>query len=113
MFYIQLEKACKNNNTSVNAVLKKIGRGSSAMANNWKNGGYPKIDIVKQLAIELNVSTDYLIFGTEHNNEDKEIIDKYHQLNEYGKTIIKGEIYKQLQLQNQPQEQERDSKKLG
>ena len=57
MFYDQLKAACKEKNTSVTAVLKKIGIGT-ANGTYWKNGSVPSSDIVVQLAEFLEVSTD-------------------------------------------------------
>lgn len=67
MFYDQLKKACKNNGTTVTAVLKKIGIGT-ANGTYWKNGSVPSADIVVQLSEFLGVSTDYLLKGKENES---------------------------------------------
>ncbi|MGN1411912.1 MAG: helix-turn-helix domain-containing protein [Oscillospiraceae bacterium] len=64
MFYEQLKKACKKNNTSVTAVLKNIGIGT-ANGTYWKNGSNPTADIVVKLSEFLGVSCDYLLTGKE------------------------------------------------
>ena len=67
MFYDQLKQACKDNNTSITAVLKKIGIGT-ANGTYWKNGSSPSSDIVIQLSEFLNVSTDFLLKGKKKFN---------------------------------------------
>lgn len=84
MFYEQLKKACKNNRTSVTAVLKKIGIGT-ANGTYWKNGSVPSSDIVVQLSEFLNVSTDYLLTGkenptTELTADEQELLNNYNKL---------------------------------
>lgn len=71
MFYEQLKKACKEKNTTITAVLKKIGVGT-ANGTYWKNGSVPSSDIVIQLSEFLNVSTDYLLTGKD-NQENPSI----------------------------------------
>ena len=84
MFYEQLKKACKNKNTSVTAVLKKIGIGA-ANGTYWKNGSIPASDTVVQLAEFLNVTTDYLLTGKENqattlSTDEQELLESYRQL---------------------------------
>lgn len=67
MFYEQLKKACKENNTSITAVLKKLGIGT-ANGTYWKNGSSPSADIVVKLSEFLGVSCDYLLTDEEHHN---------------------------------------------
>lgn len=67
MFYEQLKKACKQNGTTITAVLKKIGIGA-ANGTYWKNGSAPSSDIVVKLSEFLGVSTDYLLKGEEDNS---------------------------------------------
>lgn len=64
MFYNQLKAACKQNNTSVTAVLKKIGLGT-ANGTYWKNGSMPNSDVVIKLSESLGVTVDYLLTGKE------------------------------------------------
>lgn len=67
MFYEQLKKACKQNGTTITAVLKKIGIGA-ANGTYWKNGSVPSSDIVVKLSEFLGVSTDYLLKGEKNNS---------------------------------------------
>ena len=60
MFYERLKKACAKNNTNVTNLLKKLGMQTSNTGS-WKNGGNPSIEVLKLIALELNVSTDYLL----------------------------------------------------
>lgn len=64
MFYEQLKKACKKNNTSITAVLKQLGIGT-ANGTYWKNGSNPTSDMVIKLSEFLGVSCDYLLLGKE------------------------------------------------
>lgn len=89
MFYEQLKKACKNKNTSVTAVLKKIGIGT-ANGTYWKNGSVPSSDIVVQLAEFLDITTDYLLTGKEDYTKkltdgEQKLLDNYGKLTEEDK----------------------------
>ena len=93
MFYDQLKQACKDNNTSITAVLKKIGIGT-ANGTYWKNGSSPSSDIVIQLSEFLNVSTDFLLKGKKSSIQDNLSEDEKRLLNMYSllTDIEKGEI---------------------
>lgn len=67
MFYKRVKEECKKNNTTITAVLKKIGV-STSETGNWKRGELPKSDTLIKLSKELNVSVDYLLELT--NNPD-------------------------------------------
>ena len=82
MFYDQLKQACKDNNTSITAVLKKIGIGT-ANGTYWKNGSSPSSDIVIQLSEFLNVSTDFLLKGKKSSIQDNLSEDEKRLLNTY------------------------------
>ncbi|MCM1008980.1 MAG: hypothetical protein NC485_13920 [Ruminococcus flavefaciens] len=95
MFYRQLKQACKSNNTSITAVLKKIGIGT-ANGTYWKNGSVPSSDIVVQLSEFLNVSTDYLLKGKEKSspmaeltNDEQEMLLIYKGLSDISKAKVK------------------------
>lgn len=107
MFYEQLKQACKDNKTSVTAVLKKIGVGT-ANGTYWKNGSSPSADIVIQLSELLNVSTDFLLKG---KNEDsltsnlstnaQEMLDVFQKFNDREQIKLIGrleELYRQKQI---------------
>ena len=56
MFYDNFKSACERHGTNITAVLKELGRASG-------NTGYPKLDIVMEIAEYLHISTDELIYG--------------------------------------------------
>ena len=60
MFYDQLKKACKTNNISVTELTRELGMATGNIGS-WKNGGHPSIEVLKKIAVRLNVSTDYLL----------------------------------------------------
>ncbi len=95
MFYQQLQKACKNANTTVTATLKAIGIGT-ANGTYWKNGSMPSSENVIQLAEFLGVSTDFLLKGSNTNHstdiseDEKELLNYYKELDDYGKGRVIG-----------------------
>ena len=98
MFYEQLQKACKMNQTSVTATLKRLGIGT-ANGTYWKNGSSPSSDIVIQLAELLGVSTDFLLLGSEPTinsydmtEAEKELLSAYRNLNSEGQSFISKQI---------------------
>ena len=98
MFYEQLNKACKENGTSITAVLKKIGVGT-ANGTYWKNGSVPSSDIVVQLAEFLNVSTDYLLVGKQMqadaftlNENEQEMLAIFNQFTDREQIKIIGKL---------------------
>ena len=96
MFYDNLKIACKNKGTSVTATLKKIGIGT-ANGTYWKKGSVPASDIVVKLSEFLQVSTDFLLKGTESssspriNNDEQELLTYYKELSPMNKGLVKGE----------------------
>lgn len=112
MFYEQLKQACKDNNTSVTAVLKKIGVGA-ANGTYWKNGSSPSADIVIQLSELLHVSTDFLLKGKKNNSStidlsmnEQEMLDVFSKFNDREQIKLIGrleELYRQKQIQEDQQ----------
>lgn len=56
VFYEQLNRICKQKNTTPTAVTKKLGYSSSKVTA-WKNGSIPKQEILVNLADCLGVNT--------------------------------------------------------
>lgn len=112
MFYEQLKQACKDNNTSVTAVLKKIGVGA-ANGTYWKNGSSPSADIVIQLSELLHVSTDFLLKGKKDisstidlSMNEQEMLDVFSKFNDREQIKLIGrleELYRQKQIQEDQQ----------
>ncbi len=59
-FYTNLDKICKQRNTSVSAVLLKCELRKS-LGTGWKKGVSPSGDNIIKIAQYLNVSADYLL----------------------------------------------------
>lgn len=91
MFYERLKSACRIANTTVTATLKAIGIGT-ANGTYWKNGSIPSSDIIVKLAEFLNVSTDYLLLGTESfgtvSEEQKKILNVFETLSPIDKARV-------------------------
>ena len=60
MFYERLKKICNENGTSPTALVRDMGM-SSGNVTKWKEGGYPSIKVLKEIAKRFNVSLDYLL----------------------------------------------------
>lgn len=71
MFWENFYEACKNNNTTPNAVCSALGL-SNATATGWKKRGVsPSGEILSRIADYLNCSTDYLLGRTDMPNAEK------------------------------------------
>lgn len=94
MFYSILKEVCKQNNTSVSAVVQQLGM-SKGIVTKWKNGCLPNGETIIKLAEYLNVSTDYLLTGkisnmVELSNQEQELLYLYRKLPEVGKARTIG-----------------------
>ena len=65
MFYDNLKAICDEQGVKITPIVAECG-GAKGSISNWKKGASPNSDIVARLAVRLNVSTDLLIFGKEH-----------------------------------------------
>lgn len=70
MFYERVKQVCKEKNTTITAVLKKIGV-TTASVGNWKKGALPSGPVLRKLSEELNVSVDYLLELTDNPEINK------------------------------------------
>ncbi len=57
MFYENLDKICRQKNTTPTAIVKKLGLSTSKVTA-WKNGSVPKQEIMQLLAKTLDTSVD-------------------------------------------------------
>ncbi len=64
VFYDNLNKLCKEQGTSVTAIIKDIGLNPTS-GTYWKKGSFPSGDILIKLSERLNASIDYLLTGKE------------------------------------------------
>ena len=100
--------------SNINKVLDKKGVNKTQMLqslkipkssmNNWEsNGNIPSGDKLFAIAQYLNVSMEWLITGQEAKNdisqEDKELLENYHQLSPDNQSVI--QVTMQAMLQNQ------------
>ncbi len=67
MFFEQLKKACNMRNTSVTAVTLQLNISKSNVTN-WKNGTIPNGDVIIRLSELLDVTTDFLLKGTDEQS---------------------------------------------
>ena len=77
MFYSRLKEICKEKNTTVTALIKKLNL-SSGNLSKWKKGVIPKSKTISEIAEYLDVSVDYLLGYTpkmEIADERQKIID--------------------------------------
>ena len=67
MFYDNLKTICEKQNLKITNIVIECG-GAPGSINGWKKGSMPNSNIVIALAMRLNVSTDYLLLGKEHQS---------------------------------------------
>ena len=70
MFYEKLNQLCKDNNTSITALLKYLNL-STSKGTAWKNGSVPNGDTLVKLADYFDCSIDYLMCRTDKINTNK------------------------------------------
>jgi len=64
MFYNQVSILCKRNKISISKMATTIGLSKSNVTR-WKEGVVPKSDTVQKIADYFNVTTDYLLTGSD------------------------------------------------
>ena len=60
--YDMILKACKYRDTSITRVLNTCGR-SDGNTGTWKAGGFPRVDVVMDIAELLDLSLDEVCYG--------------------------------------------------
>lgn len=111
MFYDNLAQACKDNNLKIATVVKECG-GAVGSIDGWKKGAIPRSDIVAKLALRLNVSTDFLILGKDHNlslsKQEAELLNYFTYLSDEdrGRILGKAETLAELAAEQKAKEQE-------
>ena len=68
MFYDNFNALCKAKGTTLTGVLKALGK-STGSTGSWREGKYPKLDTVMEMADYLGVSLDELVYGKTHSIE--------------------------------------------
>lgn len=94
VFYNNLKEECDRQEIKITPLVKECG-GSTGTISNWKKGASPNSDIVMKIAVRLNVTTDFLLFGktdstTEQPPEEQRLIKAFRQLTDEGKRNVLG-----------------------
>lgn len=62
MFYDNFNEVCRQKGTTITGVLKALGK-STGSTGTWREGKFPKLDTVMEMAEFLGVSLDELVYG--------------------------------------------------
>lgn len=62
MFYDNFNEVCRQKGTTITGVLKALGK-STGSTGAWREGKFPKLDTVMEMAEFLGVSLDELVYG--------------------------------------------------
>lgn len=94
VFYDNLKSECDRQKLKITPLVEECG-GNRGSLSGWKKGASPNSDIVMKIAVRLNVTTDYLLFGktdntTEQPPEEKRLIKAFRQLTDEGKRNVLG-----------------------
>lgn len=84
MFYDRLQMLCKEQGTSVSAMLKELGL-STGSTGNWKKGQLPKGDVLLKIANYLQTSIDFIVTGSFRSNltqEEQYLLTLYRSIPE-------------------------------
>lgn len=87
MFYERLKTLCKENGTSVSAMLKELSL-STGSTGAWKKGQLPKGETLAAIADYLHTSIDYLVFGEYRcnlNEEQLRLLELYESTPDYAR----------------------------
>lgn len=120
MFYDNLKAICDEKGLKITPIVSECG-GAKGSISNWKKGASPNSDIVAKLAVRLNVSTDFLIFGKKESSstdklsdDEQELLTYYNGLQDIDKGRVLGtaKLLAELQapivreVEEEPEEQE-------
>ena len=61
MFYDNFNEVCRQKGTTITGVLKALGK-STGSTGTWREGKFPKLDTVMEMAEFLGVSLDELVY---------------------------------------------------
>lgn len=67
MFYEQVKSLCDGRNVKITTLARKLSLSPSA-PDNWKNGSLPKAETIMKIADYFGVTTDYLLYGDDRQN---------------------------------------------
>ena len=97
MFYDNLKKVCEDNKIKPTKLLENLNISTGSLGN-WKKGALPKSEILIKISTNLNVSTDFLLFGATNmsiNNlsiDELNIIEMYRDMNNETKKELQSTI---------------------
>lgn len=107
MNYTVFENLCKEKGTNPTALSLKLGL-SKGNTTSWKKGGNPSVEVLMQIADELNCTTDYLLTGKEKSPKfelsdiERELLEKFNRLEDVDKGRILGRMDIILDEYNRP-----------
>lgn len=84
-FYDRLTERCNAQGVTVTALLQRLGL-STSKGTSWKNGSFPKADVISKLATALNTSSSYLLGETDDPDPMNSFLD---ELDDDTKAILK------------------------
>ncbi len=100
MFYDNLKLVCDSKGLKITPIVAECG-GAKGSITNWKNGATPNSDIVIRLAARLEVTTDFLLLGSDKctcSEEQEELLSLFNNLSpvDKGKVIERAEALAEL-----------------
>lgn len=100
MFYDNLKLVCDSKGLKITPIVAECG-GAKGSITNWKNGATPNSDIVIRLATRLEVTTDFLLLGSDKctcSEEQEELLSHFNNLSpiDKGKVIERAETLAEL-----------------
>lgn len=88
----RIDKLCKDNGTSINALEKKLELGHGSIGK-WREKS-PKINNIMKISEYFSVSIDYIVYGSRNDtdykisDEEKRIISSYRRIDNTTKDNI-------------------------
>ena len=96
MFYNIFTLLSRERGTTPTTVLKDLGL-STSKATAWKNGSTPNSETLAKIARYFDVTTDFLLFGSEEakktlSADQRELLENYALLDDIGKAEVRGYV---------------------
>lgn len=114
MFYDNLKTVCDEKGLKITPIVAECG-GAKGSITNWKNGAIPNSDIVIRLAKRLDVTTDFLLLGSDKrtfSEEQRELLQHFNNLSsvDKGKVIGKAETLAELAAERAAEQAKKSAK---
>lgn len=102
-FYERLENAIREKGETIKSTERNCGI-ANATIKKWQTQS-PRLENVEKIAKYLNISIDWLVFGTEDKNktidsEEEKLLNNFRKLNKKDKKEIEAIINIKLEQQN-------------